>query len=164
MKLIKLSQNKFAQVDDEDFEIVNKHKWSLKKNEKSNTYYAIRSYPKTVYLHRFIMKVYDKSIWIDHKDRNGLNCQKSNLRISTPSQNCMNRQPKKNGSSKYLGVHKSKVLNKKLNKYYIKYVACIVLDGIQEEIGRFNDEIDAAKAYDKIALKHHKEFANLNFK
>lgn len=38
------------------------------------------------------------------------------------------------------------------------------INGKTIRLGRFSDEIEAAKSYDKAAIIYHKEYANLNFK
>lgn len=97
MKLIPLTQGKFALVDDDDFEYLNQFKWLAHLFGKN--YYA-DSGSKGL-MHRFIMKA-EKADIIDHKDRNSLNNQKTNLRKCTRSQNNANR--KSAGINKYLGV------------------------------------------------------------
>jgi hypothetical protein len=57
---------------------------------------------KTFLLHRVVINEVNPKVFIDHRDHNGLNCQKNNLRRCTPSQNKMNTKGR--GSSKYLGV------------------------------------------------------------
>ncbi len=44
-----------------------------------------------------------------------------------------------------------------------KWRVRIGVNGTSLRIGKFSDEIEAAKAYDRAARKHHKEFAVLNF-
>jgi hypothetical protein len=89
---------------------------------------------------------------VDHIDHNGLNNQKSNLRICTLAENRRNRRAR--GKSKYLGVY--------YDNGYIR--AVISVNGIQKRLGYFKIEETAAMAYDKAATIYHKEFANLNFK
>ena len=143
----------FAQVDDADYEMAAHYNWTLAKSNKYiGTVYAKKYIDgKCVYLHRFIMGVTDPNIKIDHIDHNGLNNQKDNLRKCTHSQNQMNKKPR--GSSIYLGV----------NKHLDKWRAAICINGKTKHLGLFTDEALAAKAYDKAAITHHKEFANLNF-
>lgn len=93
MREVILSQCKIALIDDEDFEAINEFKWYA--NKHRNTYYALRHLPinsskKLCYMHRVIMKSPTRK-QIDHIDGNGLNNQKSNLRICTGSQNQQNR-------------------------------------------------------------------------
>ncbi len=110
-------------------------------------------------MHRQIMGVTNEKCDVDHKDRNGLNNQRSNLRICSRSNNSKNRTSRKNSSSKYLGVHFHKQKGKNS-----KWVAQIFVDGAPIYLGRFTIEADAARCYDVAALKYHGEFANLNFK
>lgn len=162
MKLIPLSKNGknkglyFAQVDDEDFEYINQFNWSVKMG-KSVFYCHSLVFKERTTLHRFILglKAGDKII-VDHKDHDGLNNQKYNLRKCTLSENARNKTAKKSGTSKYLGVV--------FNKYKGKWEATIKINGKNKCLGTFNIEMDAAEEYDKNATIYYKEFANLNFK
>lgn len=154
MKEIKLTQGKIALVDDEDFEYLNQFKWYALKNR--NTYYAqrmktINGKERAIKMHRIIMNT-PKGIETDHRDHNGLNNQKYNLRNITFGQNRMNRLKNKNGSSQYKGVT--------YNNGYL--IAQIKADGILHRLGSFDNEKDAAIAYNEAAIKYHGEFASLN--
>lgn len=161
MKLIPLTQGKFAQVDDEDYEWLNKFKWHAIKNRES-TWYALNSAYIGNYkiahiaMHRMIMglKPNSKPI-VDHKDRDGLNNQRLNLRFATYSQNGANKMAF--GLSKYLGVH----LMGRITK---KWAATIQSGGKKIYLGCFEHEVDAAIAYDFAAIMLHGEFANINIK
>ena len=102
---------------------------------------------------------------VDHRDRNQLNDRIENLRPSTKAQNCQNSTSAKNSTSVYLGVHLDKQKYIMANgdiKIYKKWKASIIIDGKVVNLGRFINEIDAAKAYNNAALSHHGEFSNLN--
>lgn len=155
MKEIQLTKGQIALVDDEDFEWLNQRKWWAKRHR--NTFYAhcrMIETGKIVLMHRLILDLTDPKIQTDHKDRNGLNNQKYNLRVATNSQNTANRKSFKNSTSKYLGV--------RLHKRDNIWEANIQKDGKLMYIGRFKTEEDAALAYNKVAQKLHGEFANLN--
>ena len=145
----------FAQVDDEDFERVNKIPWSIHHENRDCKYASWMCKGKTIFLHRFIMGADDTNVYIDHKDHNGLNCQKYNMRTCTVNENNRNRFNKRNSKSKYKGICKQ--------KNYPHWNARIMIDGKRTFIGAFPDEISAAKAYDKKALELFGEFAYLNF-
>jgi hypothetical protein len=158
MKLIPLTQEQFAQVDDWWYDVLNSYKWQAHK-EKS-TWYAVRDVTidgksKTIKMHRIIMGT-PRDLVVDHIDHNGLNCLEENMRNCTRQQNRMNLLP--HGGSKYLGV------SYHTTKGYTYIKAQIRYDGVTHHIGLFPTEEDAARAYDKLALEHHGEFANLNFK
>ena len=156
MKEIKLTRGQVTLVDDEDFEYLNQFNFHAKPGQ--NTYYAIckiKANGKYLNkrLHRLIMNPPD-NMEVDHIDRDGLNNQKSNLRICTHQQNQMNCLKQKNTTSKYKGVH----FNGKNYHSYIK------INQKRIHIGYYDREIDAAKAYDKKAKELYKEYSNINIK
>lgn len=90
---------------------------------------------------------------IDHKDRNPLNNCKDNLRICNFSTNGINKTKQKGKyTSQYKGVHADKN----------KWRAAIYINNRRKSLGHFENEIDAAKAYNDAALKYFGEFAVLN--
>ena len=93
---------------------------------------------------------------VDHIDGNGLNNRKSNLRVCTQAQNSLNSRPRRNSSSRYKGVSFYK--RDKIWQAQIFYNFRTI------NIGRFDDEIEAALAYDRKAAELFGEFAYLNFK
>ena len=159
MKLIKLTQGKFAQVDDEDFKTLNKVKWRALKSGKNTYAYRMRYDTKRLYgvlMHRFLMGLtgVDKDKKVDHIDHNPLNNQKCNLRICTSSQNNRNRTASKNKTSKYLGVS--------FRKNDGRWQSEITSNYKYKRIGCYKTEQEAALAYNRAAIEIHGEFANLN--
>ena len=101
MKKIKLTRNKYALVDDTDFDSLNEHKWWF-----TTRGYAVREENgKVIFMHR-VINATPKGLDTDHINRNKLDNRKSNLRSITRSKNCMNVNPPKNNTSGYLGVQK----------------------------------------------------------
>lgn len=157
MKKIELTSGKFALVDDEDFETLNQYNWFA--SESSKSFYARRNVcgnKKTVKvaMHRQIMGFPD-GLEVDHKDGNGLNNQKSNLRICSKTENLKNKRLYKNNKTGFKGVT--------WHKQHGKYYSSIRINGKYVFLGLFLDPIDAAKAYDREALKNFGKFARLNF-
>lgn len=152
----------FTMVDDEDFDKFGGYKWELLTvGRHKKIHYAIRSKKKekgsrqniTLYLHREIMRL-GKGQLIDHIDGNGLNNQKSNLRLATRNQNEWNRVGwTKNKSSKYKGVSWNK--NKKKWRAQISHFRKRIL------IGDYENEKEAGEAYKQKARQLHKEFYKL---
>jgi hypothetical protein len=157
MKQISLTKDQFALVDDEDFEWLNQWKWCA--NKFQNRWYAYRGTKKpkmhTILMHRFIMGA-TKGQEIDHKDGNGLNNTRNNLRFCEHYQNLFNKKGNIISVSKYKGVS--------LHRRDKLWRARIQINGKQRTIGYFKDEKKAAEAYDIEARKYFGEFAFLNFK
>jgi hypothetical protein len=156
MKEIKLTQDKIALVDDEDFEHLNQFKWCAIK--RKNNFYSCRTLGKSkILMHREIMKTQlENNIGkiIDHKDGNGLNNQKYNLRTCTNAENSRNRHSV-NNSSGYLGVTRK-------NRMTERWEVSIKVNKKKIYLGIFKDKKDAAKAYNEAAIKYHGEFARPN--
>lgn len=150
MKIIMLTQGYFAQVDDEDFDRVAAHSWHI--HFSKGVMYARRSYRKPgtrqvfkQYMHHFIL---GGSGVTDHKDGNGLNNQKSNLRPSNPSLNQGNTRLRKDNTSGFKGVAPS-------GDMWVAKCAGLV-------VGRFATKEDAAAAYDAAAIARFGEHARIN--
>jgi hypothetical protein len=109
---------------------------------------------KTMYLHREIMQA-PKGLLVDHKNNDGLDNRRANLRLATHSQNGCNRPRKKNGSSRFKGVI--------FLKDRKRWSARLKKNGKHIFLGNFKNEIDAARVYDEAAKQYHGEFACLNF-
>jgi hypothetical protein len=153
MKKISLTQNKVSLVDDEDYEYLMQWKWCAIKSR--NTFYVVNGHSsKTIIMHRVIMNV-GNGILIDHKDGDGLNNQKHNLRICSVAENARNCKKRSHNTSGYKGVYSDKTYN--------KHHAYIRVNGKKIYLGQFNSKIDAAKAYDSAAIEFFGEFAKTNF-
>lgn len=165
MKMIALTQDKVALVDDEDYDLLTKHKWCAVKQKHKHgfNWYAARQIARltpavnrqvTLFMHREIMNI-DKRYDVDHRDNNGLNNQRSNLRQATRNQNLQN-QPKTVGSnSQFKGVC--------WHKRDKRWRAQISINKHVIHLGNFKDEIEAAKTYDSAAKHYFGEFALTNF-
>lgn len=158
MKAIPLSQGKSAMVDDADFDRVNAFTWYAQRSHR--TWYAVHATPtdangkqSKILMHRFILDA-PSGIQIDHRDHNGLNNIRDNMRFATHSENARNCRPC--GKSKYLGVS--------WDKNACKWRAAINANDFRKHLGSFTNESDAGHAYDIAAIELFGEFANLNFK
>jgi hypothetical protein len=152
MKEILLNQGKIALVDDEDYDLILTRKWYFEGRYVKMTNKS-RVGSESMYMHRFILPT-KRGYDIDHINGDKLDNRKCNLRIATRSQNTYNRGKLSNNTSGYKGVC--------YDKSRSQFLASIGLNGKNKYIGRFNDAISAAKAYNEIALKLHGAYALLN--
>lgn len=160
MKEIDLTKGYKTQVDDEDYEWLMQWKWHVAIQKEYNLYAKrtskhINGKQKTIKMHREILKVPDH-LDIDHIDGNGLNNQKSNIRICNQSQNTLNSTKRQNAASKYLGVHRDKTRQGKP-----RWIFRLKHDGVTIK-RMFLTEYEAAIARDRFIIEHNLEFPKLN--
>ena len=94
--------------------------------------------------------------YIDHIDHDKTNNKLSNLRECTIQENGFNRLKQNNRCD---SIYKGVAYHKRDDKWQ----ASIMINKKLKFIGYFNNEKEAALAYDKMALENYKEFAALNF-
>ena len=158
---IPLSQGKVALVDEEDYEAVSAFKWHAHRHK--GIWYADRYIRKADGrlsqrgLHQFILQP-PPDLYVDHADGDGLNNQRSNLRLATRSENSQNqRRRTREGrcASRFRGV----AWDRERRLWRSK----ICVNGRDLHLGRFADEHAAALAYDAAARLHFGVFASPNF-
>lgn len=153
MKNIKLTKNKIAIVDDHIYSDLNKYKWYFHSGG-----YAVRTIPNSnsqkVLMHRQILNAPDDEE-VDHVNGNRLDNRTENLRLSSRKQNAQNSSAFSDKMySKYKGVTWFKRDN--------KWKSQLKTEGTNIHLGYFDNECDAAQAYNFAAIKHFGEFARLN--
>lgn len=157
-KRIALTRGLFAVVDDSDFESLARHRWYA--IIRVHTPYAARSVrsggkKSMILMHRHLMGLLaGDSRQVDHVNSDGLDNRRTNLRIATSQHNHYNFQAR-SGSSTFKGVS--------WNKRAGKWLASIGYEKRRRFLGYFDQEADAALAYDEAARLLHGEFARFNF-
>lgn len=156
MKTIPLTQGKVALCDDADFEWLSQWKWCAYRQR--SRWYACRHTPlpngrrNLTGMHSLILET-PKGMDTDHIDNDGLNNQRTNLRVCTRAQNLRNQ--KKRASVLFKGVH--------FIEHQNKWVASITVNRKRLHLGHFDSAIEAAREYDLAANHYFGEFAKTNF-
>ena len=162
MKLIPLTKGYFAKVDDVDFESLSQLNWHAvprtRKDGVVTCVYACRKSSSIggkkrfgIYMHRQILDLHTtRKPDVDHRDTNGLNNQRENLRISTRSNNLANARLRIDNKSSRRGVR----WDPKNNKWRSE----ITVNGKLIWLGRFVELEDASRAHEEAAVKFFGEF------
>lgn len=151
---VALTKGLVAIIDAADVPLVENYKWYARV-DRYTSYAASAPRANTqIHMHRLILGV-DTQHQVDHKDHNGLNNRRGNLRVCTQSQNLANQRPRRDGTSRYRGVS--------WNNKHQRWEANISVDNHQQHLGSFRVEEDAARAYDAAAREAWGEFAHPNF-
>lgn len=152
---IQLSKGFVARIDDEDLSIVSSYVWhpATMGRDRKVTYATTRVQGKTVYMHRLLCPGADE---VDHRNCDGLDNRRENLRPATHRLNIANQRPRVGCSSRFKGVswHKARQ----------RWEAYISTDGRGSKrcLGYFASEEAAARAYNEAALAAWGEFARPN--
>lgn len=139
----------FFTIDDEDYPKISAYRWGL---DQAGYVRAFKGKEK-IYVHRLIMEA-GKGENIDHVSGVKKDNRRSNLRKCTQAQNIANSRKQKNTTSVFKGVTWDKARN--------KFLARLGMNGKGKNLGRYEKEVDAAKAYNEAAFDFYGEFARLN--
>lgn len=150
MRFIKLkNEGKFATVDDEDFDRLSAFNWTVRKDGYVASGYGL--------MHRMVMNT-PKGKDTDHRFGNRLDNRKSQLRTASRAQNISNMQVTARKTAK----SKSRFKGVSWCKERSLWEAYIGKNYTKISLGRFKIEEDAARAYNKAAIRLFGEFACLN--
>jgi hypothetical protein len=170
--IIQLTQGHQTMIDDIDADL-NEYDWHTYVRMRKTTPTALyarrntkmadgeRKYRSAFFMHRVILeRVIGRPLipieQVDHINHNGLDNRRENLRLSDASRNNHNQQIRSGGkSSKYKGV-----------SWYApsaKWASHIKVNGKQKHLGHFENEEDAARAYDANAMLFFGSCSCLNF-
>ena len=139
MKKIRLSNGKYALVDDENSVELKKHKWFVTKDGYVARWGSWKNGPGVALMHREILKLSPGSLYVDHINRKPLDNRKNNLRLCSNSQNQMNSKLHIKNTSGYRGVT--------WNKKGKRWRAQIKFRGKRIFLGDFVEKAEAVKAY-----------------
>lgn len=155
MKLIELTQGKFAVVDDEDYEYISMFKWHLSYSGyvASSVYNPETKRSKHLLMHRFLTPC-PKGKQVDHIDGDRLNNCRDNLRICTLAENRSNSGRYTTNTSGHRGIQWRS--DKK------KWRARIFHDKKEYFLGYFADKDKAVEVWRRVAKLLYGEFVNFD--
>lgn len=164
---INLGDGYWSRVSPEDFEEAAQIRW--RPQLQGDNYVGTRGQVdgQTISLGRFVLKRFLQTtppedlpeeylfidanfLFVDHINGDPLDNRRENLRFATHRLNARNRRP--NQGKRFKGVY----------KYRERFYARIRIDGHEYRSGLVATELEAAKEYNKLALRFHKKFARLN--
>lgn len=160
MKTIPLTRGKVAVVDDADYAKVSTAKWSANPTQTPGKFYAAlksnggNGKNTTVYMHRLIVDA-KPGEEVDHKNNDGLNNQRSNLRVCTRTQNEWNKGLGRNNKSGYFGVYRGPTFQ--------RWRSQVIVGRKLISFGYYDTAEEAARAYDARIKEFRGPFAVLNF-
>ncbi|MHB1641783.1 MAG: AP2 domain-containing protein [Acidithiobacillus sp.] len=155
---IPLTQGQVALIDDEDFELVSRHKWYARWSPDTKSFYALTKIRNpdgkrtTLLMHRLVMSA-QPGQQVDHIHHLTLDNRKSELRLCTGSQNQHNQGVNSKNTSGYKGVY--------WQKRNQKWRSCIKVNGKRISLGLFLTPELAHAAYCRAALELHGDFARV---
>ena len=156
---IPLTQGKVCHIDLEDWPLVRDFSWyAALQSDGQNWYVLANAWDKVakkeykVQIHRVILGA-KPGEYVDHWDGDTFNCRRSNLRACTNAQNQQNTGSR-GGTSRFKGVS----WNSRRKKWRVAFNC----NGRFHWVGYFDDETEAAKAYNAAVLPLAGEFARLN--
>lgn len=152
-KEIVLTNGAIALVDDEDYARLSGHVWYFDGRSYARRAWLVGGKRHQIRMHQEVLQVED-GYFIDHINGNGLDNRKSNLRPATHMQNMRNRKPNEVSSSIYRGVY--------FHRQAGKWRARLRTKGLHLSLGLYQNQVDAARAYDAAARRVFGEFARLN--
>lgn len=158
---IAVGDTHWALIDASDCRRLQVYNWRLLAGHNGRLYAVAHGGHVTgiVYMHRLVLGT-PKGLETDHINGNGLDNRRANLRIASASQNRANMgKPRRPDGS----VHTSRFKGVSWDRSRGKWQAQIRVEGRCRNLGRFDDEVSAAKAYDAAAATAWAEYARLNF-
>jgi hypothetical protein len=153
---VPLTQGYEAIIDVEDVPLVEGYNWRAMTTGRSM--YAARSGPRAgkerplIMMHRVIAGD-PEGLLVDHKDGNGMNNRRLNLRSASNTQNQHNAKISKVNTSGSKGVHWRADIG--------KWAARIRVNGNRKTLGFFSDIQSAAAAYEAASKQFHGEFGRV---
>jgi len=153
MKKIKLTKGKYTLVDDRDFEWLNQWKWLCQGTQWGGEYAARRTKNKYILMHRLILGVKEGE-YVDHKNGDGLDNRRYNLRNCTNAENGRNRKGlNKNNTSGFRGITRYKRTD--------KWLVQIMVNRKGISLGHFATKAEANKVAKLARKKYFGEFAGI---
>jgi HNH endonuclease/AP2 domain len=134
-------------------QVCNKRDWSSSRCVCIDPQWAISGGQTVRYLSRIVTNAPEGMV-VDHINHNKLDNRRCNLRIVTTRQNLANTRAK-GGTSEYKGVHYDIARGR-------WKMSCRMPNG-KRIVKRFDTELEAAQAYDRLAKSQYGFIAILNF-
>jgi len=154
---VRLTQGFDALIDLADLFLIAPYRWCVRRTGRSlyaQTMVSKDGRKRPLRMHHLIQPLLPGEL-TDHRNRNGLDNRRSNLRKATKADNQRNQPRKSTNTSGFRGVS--------WDRNQSKWVANIKMNYRHFYLGAYDLPEQAARAYDRAARQYHGEFASLNF-
>lgn len=151
-RIIPLTKGESTKIDTEDLNRITRYKWYFDRGYARRRF-ECNGVQRCMHMHREILQAPD-GFEVDHINGDTLDNRKANLRLVTRRENQFNSSSHMGSTSKFKGVF----WYKHLQRWRVR----LCIDRKSKHIGYFDDEVEAAKAYNVAALNIYGEYAKLN--
>ncbi len=155
--IVQLTKGQVTVIDASDVPVIAPMRWCALEVKPGKFYAVTHGHSSSgrrtlIFMHRYLLEA-ESGVDVDHRDRDGLNNRRNNIRLASRSMNMANKGISPLNTSGYRGVQKD----------HHKWKAVIKINRKRIHIGSFASAEDAARAYDAKAVELFNEFAGLNF-
>lgn len=149
---VELKGGQWALIDTADVDLVAQYSWRTRVREDGRMYAVTASREKSIFMHRLILGLSNPKILTDHRNHDGLDNRRENIRPCSNAQNQWNSRLPQHNTTGFKGVERCGN----------HWNAVLFSNRKRISDGPFATPREAALAYDRLAIQHRGTFAATN--